>query len=418
MVHKGKILVFVFSTVIALYGASAAFFGNVIAGGDQAYPAISVFMDALRNVNDNYVEAPDMNKVQEGAMRGLIESLDPYSTFLTKAEVKALDSRKSDAASVGVVLSKRANVICVVSAEHGGPAESAGMRPGDYVTSINGVNVEDSSLLEAESLLRGAPGTPVKVAVFRGAQTKPIEIQMTRKVIEATLNSRMLDGHIGVVEVSSLSAPILEQVRLKMKTLISAGAQKLILDLRDCANGQPTDGAELANFFLKTGVIYTSKTRTGETSEEVKAVADKFITDLPMAILINGSTAGPAEITAGALKVNGRATLIGEKSFGMGSIQKRLPLKSGAVLILSTAKFYTPDGKMIQNDETPGNTGIKPEVESPDEDRLQDLLVAAYFDGQEDAAKYKQLRDKVNQEQLDKAIEILKKGPQAGKKAE
>ena len=234
---------------------------------------------------------------------------------------------------------------------------------------------------------------------------------MVRKNEEpVAVGSRMLDGHIGVLEIPSLSAPVLEQARIKLKTLISAGAQKLLLDLRDCANGEPVNGAELANFFLKSGGIYTSKTRGGETVLDVKAAPEKFITDLPMVALINGSTAGPAEIAAGALQGNGRAFVVGEKSFGIGSLQKRIELKSGAMLILSTAKFYTPDGKMIENDETLRDTGIKPDVESPDEDRLQSLLVDAYFDAQDDAAKYRQLEDKVSQEQFDKALEVLKKG--------
>ena len=141
-----------------------------------------------------------------------------------------------------------------------------------------------------------------------------------------------------------------------------------------------------------------------------RRVPEKFLTDLPLAVLINGSTAGPAEITAGALKAGGRAVVVGEKSFGIGSAQTRIQLQSGSVLFLSTAKFYTPDGKVIENDETFRDTGIKPNVEVPDQDRLQDLLVNSYFDAQDDAAKYMQLRDKVNQEQLEKAVEVLTKG--------
>jgi carboxyl-terminal processing protease len=416
MLHKGKIVVFLCSTLIVLYGISAAFYGRVVAR-DEAYPALAVFMDALKKVNDEYVEAPDMSKVQEGAMRGLIDALDPYSAFLTKAQVEAVDGRNGTA-DVGMVISKRANLICVVATEHNGAAEAAGMRPGDYLTSIDGVNVEEASLVEAESLLRGSAGSKIKATVFRGSQTKPIVIEMTRKEsLPAGVGSRMLDGHIGVLEVSSLATSNLEQVRVKLKTLISAGAQKLLLDLRDCADGEPANGAEVANFFLKSGLIYTSKSRNGETLLEAKANPDKFVTDLPMVVLINSSTAGPAEIAAGALHGGKRATVVGEKSFGMGASQKRIKLTSGAVLILSTAKFYTPDGRMIENDETPRDTGIKPDVEAPDQDRLQDLLVDAYFDAQDDAAKYKQLQDKINQEQLDKAVEILTKGVVASKRA-
>lgn len=415
MVHKGKVLVFICSTLVVLYGVSAVFYTKVIAT-NEGYPALQVFMDALGSIDSDYVEAPDMSKVQEGAMRGLIEALDPYSTYLTKDQVRALNSRNGTA-DVGVVLSKRANIICVVSTERDGAATAAGMRPGDYLTSIDGVNVEDKSILEAESLFRGAPGTKVKATVFRGTAVKPIDIEMVRKNDEpAAIGSRMLDGHIALLEVTSL-AGTLDPVRLKLKTLISAGAQKIILDLRDCADGKPVNGAELANLFLKTGTIYTSKNREGAVIEEVKASPEKCVTDLPMVVLTNGSTAGPAEIATGALKGDGRATVVGEKTFGMGLSQKWIELKSGAVLVLSTAKFYTPDGKMIENDETLRDTGIEPNVVSPEEDHLQDLLVDAYFDGQADAAKYKQLQEKLNQEQLNKAVEVLNKGLASLKRA-
>ncbi len=417
MLQKVKILVSVLSALIILYGVAAAFY-PVVAGGDPTYPALKVFMGALGQINEDYVEVPDMNKVQEGAMRGLIEALDPLSTFLTKEQVQILDSRKDRTAGVGIVLSKRANLICVVAAEKGGPAEAAGMRSGDYLTSIDGVNVEDASILEADSLLRGAPDTKVKATVFRGTQTKPIDIEMVRKnILAIAVGSRMLDGRIGLLEVPSLDTPALDQVRLKLKTLVSAGAQKLILDLRDCADGKAANGAELANLFLKAGSIYAVKGRDGQVIEDIKASPEKCFTDLPMVVLIDGSTAGPAELAAGALKGNGRAAVVGEKSFGIGTVQKRFPLKSGAVLVLSTAKYYTPDGKMIENDETLRDTGIAPDVESPSQDRLQDLLVDAYFDEQGDGAKYRQLQEKMHQDQLDKAVEVLTKGLAAAKRA-
>ena len=251
MLQKGKILVIIFSAVIILYGAAAAFYEKVVAK-DETLPAMNVFMDALRTIHRDYVEAPDMNKVQEGAMRGMIDALDPYSTYLTKSQVQALDSAKNMTADIGLVLSKRASILCVVSAERNRPAAKAGMRPGDYLVSVDGTNVEDKSILEAEAMLRGAPGSKVKAAVFRGAAVKPVEFEMVREVdVPAAVGSRMLDGRIGLIEVSSLADHTLEQTRVKLKTLISAGAQKLILDLRDCADGAPADGANLANLFLK-----------------------------------------------------------------------------------------------------------------------------------------------------------------------
>jgi len=410
MLQKGKLVVFVSSALIVLYGMSAAFYGKVVAK-DEAYKELSVFIDALRKINDDYVEAPDLQKVQEGAMRGLIEALDPYSSFLTKEQLAALEKRKANgSAGAGMVLSKRADLICVVSTQRNGPAEEAGIRPGDYVINIEGVSVEDKSILEAESLLRGAEGSKTKVTVFRSARTKPLEVEITRKhEPPAPVTQRMLEDKVGFLEVPSLSDSTGDQIRVKLKTLISAGAQKLILDLRECADGKVSDGVELANFFLKEGLICSSRNHQGETIEEFKASSDKFITDLPLVVLANNSTAGAAEIVAGALKDLKRAVLIGEKTFGVGSSQKTIPLKSGAVLVLSTAKIYTPSGKMIQ-DETARNTGIKPDVQAPDDDRHQELLVDAYYDEMDDAGKFKKLRETIKKEQLEKALEYFAKG--------
>jgi len=417
MLQKGRTLVFFLSAVVVAYGLMAAFYGRVVAK-DEAYKELAVFMDALKKINEDYVEAPDMSKVQDGAMRGMIDALDPYSSFFTKAQYEALQKRRAaGAAGVGMVLSKRANVIFVVSIQKGGPAEAAGIRPGDYVMALDGVGVEDKSILEAESLLRGAPDSKLKVSVFRGARTKPLDIEIVRKPdMPAAPTSHMLEESIGVLQVPSLAGTTVSEIRVKLKTLMSAGAQKLILDLRDCADGETQSGAELANLFLKDGVIYYCQNRRGERTKEVSAIAKEFVTDMPMVVLINESTAGPAEVAAGALKDRKRAVLVGEKSFGIGSIQDQIALKSGAVLFLSTAKIFTPDGKMIQ-DEAIRNAGVKPDVEAPDDETQQDLLVEAIYDTKEDIAKYRELQEKIQKEQMDRAIEVLTKGAVPLKKA-
>jgi carboxyl-terminal processing protease len=417
MLQKGRAVVFFVSAVVVSYGLMAAFYGRVVAK-DEAYKELSVFMDALKKINEDYVESPDMNKVQDGAMRGLIDALDPYSSFFTKAQYEALQKRQAlGAAGVGMVVSKRANVIFVVSVRKGGPAEEAGIRPGDYIMAIDGSGVEDKSILEVESLLRGAPDSTLKLSIFRGARTKPLDVEIVRKVdVPPAPVSQMLEGNIGVLQVSSLADHAMGEIRVKLKTLISAGAQKLILDLRDCADGETESGAELANLFLRDGLIYYCQNRRGERTKEVSAVPSQFVTDMPMVLLINESTAGAAEVAAGALKDHRRAVLVGEKSFGIGSVQDEIALKSGAVLFLSTAKIYTPDGKMIQ-DEAIRSTGIKPDVESPDDETQQDLLVEAIYDTKEDLAKYRELQEKIQKRQMDRAIEVLTKGAVPVRKA-
>lgn len=407
MFRKGKLLVFFGSFLIVLYWVSAVFYGKVVAR-DEAYKELSVFMDVLKKVSDEYVEPPDMNIVQEGAMRGLIGALDSYSSFLSREQYDAIQKRKANGdAGLGMILSKRADVIYVVSVEASGPAAEAGIRPGDYVISVDGQSVEDKSILELDSLLRGALGTQVKVSVFRSSRTKPLELEMAFKPrASSQVDSRMLDGKAGFLDVSSLAGDAVEQIKIKLKTLVSAGAGHILLDLRDCAEGEAPAGAELANYFLRDGIIYYSQNRQGEKVLVAEANAENHVTDLPVVVLINGSTAGAAEIAAGALKDRKRATLVGEKSFGAGSAQRTIQLKSGAVLILSTAKFYTPGGKMIQDDVL-RKTGIFPDVQVPDDEKRQELAVESYYDDQDDAEKYRLLQEKIDRIQIDKALEIL-----------
>ncbi len=414
MSYKGKVLIFLGSLLIVLYGVSAKYYG----AEDDAYKEITVFMRVLERIDKDYVEAPDMNSVQEGAMRGLIDALDPYSSFLTEEQYEALQKRKENGrAGVGIILSKRSEVIYVVSCEFGSPASDAGIRPGDYLIAINGKGVEDKSILEADSLLRGAPGDKVEVTVFRNARTKPLNIEMTfRHQAKNSVSHKMLDGNIGFLDVSSLANSSIEQVRVKLKTLISAGAESILLDLRDCADGETSAGADLANYFIQNGIIYYSQNRQGERVKVVEAVPERFVTDLPLVVLINSSTADAAEITAGALKDLGRATIVGEKSFGVGSAKQNIQLKSGAWLILTTAKYCTPSGKVIQ-DESMRKAGIDPDIQAPNNEMRQDLAVESYYDDQDDIGKYQELRQKIDRIQLDKALEVLSKQSTPAKKA-
>ena len=418
MNHKTKLIVFLGSFVIVLYGISAAFYGRVVAK-DDAYKELSVFMEVLKKINDEYVEVPNMSNVQEGAMRGLINALDPYCAFLSRERYEAIQKGTNNgSADVGIIVSKKSDVVYVVSCEKGSSAAEAGIRPGDYLIAINGRNVEDQNLIEVNNLLHGPPGSKVRVTIFRNSRTKPAEIEMTfRERSASPVNSKMLEGNVGVLEVASLSGNAIDQIRLKLKTLISAGAKRIILDLRNCAQGDALAGAELANFFLPSGIIFYSQSRGGEKIQLVEADPGKHITDLPTVVLINGSTAGAAEITAGALKDNKRALIVGEKSFGLGSAQRKIELRNGSVLILSIAKYCTPSGKVIQ-DEITRKTGIFPDIQSPDEETRQDLAVETFFDSdQNDDEKYRQIQEKIDKIQMEKALEILSKEEMPARKA-
>jgi carboxyl-terminal processing protease len=416
MLHKGKLLVFLGSFMLVLYGAAAAFYGKVVA--EDAYPELGVLIEVRQRIVRDYVEAPDMDKVQEGAMRGLIDALDPYSSFLTEEQYdEILKTRAEGIASAGMIISKRSDVIYVVSCERDGPAATMGIRPGDYLVSVNGQQVEDKSILEVENLLIGTPGSKIKVEIFRSSMSEPLKLELALKIPSPVkVESKITDKNIAFLDVSSLADPSVKQIESKLRELVAAGVQKLILDLRDCADGDPAEGADLANFFLRDGIIYYSRNRLGEKVQIIEANPDKYITDIPVVVLINGSTAAGAEITAGALKDRGRAKIVGERSFGLGSEQKTISLQSGAKLVLSTAKFCTPSGKVIQ-DETIRDAGISPDILVPDNDTRQDLAVESYYDKQDDDMKYRLLREKIDQIQTQKALEVLTEDDMPLKKA-
>jgi carboxyl-terminal processing protease len=411
MLCKSKLFLFVGSLLVVLYGATASFMGK------DAFRELAVFMDVLHKIRTDYVEVPDMKNVQEGAIRGLIGALDPHSSFMTRHHYDELQRRSEEAAaSAGMVISRRAEVMYVVSCEPEGPAEQAGIRPGDYLIAINGQGVENKSIIEVDSLLRGPSGTRATITVFRSSRTSPQEVEVAfRHPASSRVHSRMLDGNIGYLNVTSLSDPAVEQAKVKLKTLISAGAQKILLDLRNCAEGAQADGAVVANYFLESGIIYYTQNQHKEKIEVVEAKPELFITDLPMAVLINSSTSGAAEIIAGALKDHERGMVIGEKSFGTGSVQKTIHLRSGAVLLLSTAKYSTPGGKVIQ-EESVRTTGIMPDHVVPDDERRQDLAVEFYYDQQEEDS-YRQIQEMIRKIQLDTALEFLSKEGEAVKKA-
>ena len=403
MSNKTKILIFAISIIILLYGASAAFFAK------EAYKELDIFIDAIRKIQDEYVEIPDMDKVHYGAMLGLFDALDPYSTFLTREQFEEFEKRSvAGLVDAGMVVTKRLDVVYVVSVQEHGAADKAGIRYGDYLLSVNNKEVQNKSLMEVNSLLQGAPGTSIKLTVYQESRTSPRDIELTLlEPATVQVASRILDGNIGYLRIASLKSAYVEQAKVNLKTLISAGAEKILLDMRGCAEGDPAGGSEVANFFLKEGVIYFSQDRDGVKLDVVNASPEKFLTELPMALLINRSTAGAAEITAGALKDHKRADIIGEKSFGVGSSQKTIKLKSGAAVILSTAKYSTPDGGIIQSD-TARNSGIEPNFESPDASTRQDLAVESYYDYDEgDDDKYRKIQEKIQQIQFDKALEVL-----------
>lgn len=404
---KGKLFILSLSAAVIVYALVGLFYDRV-AAKDDAYKELKIFIDVLKKVDDDYVEKPNVQKAMDGAMKGLVEALDPYSSYLSKEKIEAIEKRKETAkADIGVELSKRGGLIYVVSPISGGPADLTGIRPGDYIDTIDDKSVADASLYEAYDLLRGAENSQAKVSVIRSYITEPVEIKVKRELPKSPpISTRMITQYTGLIKVPYLAQGSAQQFKERLSEVIGNGAKRIILDLRNTPGGEFEEGIAIANLFLKNGVIVHIKTRDGNRIAQ-EARSEQFICDLPVAVLANHGTAGAAEIIVGTILDNKRGQVVGEKTFGAASKQKTIPLRNGSVLIISVEKYFTPSGKSIQ-DESAKLAGVTPTIVFPTESYKSDLFFKAYFDesaGKDE--KYKKLIEKIENEQLEKAIEVL-----------
>ena len=404
MSYRNKFLLILVSSAIVFYAVVGGMLGRV-SEKDGSYSQLSVFNEVLSKVRTSYVEDPNITQVMHGALRGLLESLDPYSTYLSPDEYSRYKKHKSNGnGDVGLELSKEKMLgyVYVIHPIEGGPAEKSGVKAGDIIESIEDVSTRDISLVQAEYLLTGNSGSPVKLKIIRRGRTDPIELSVTREPIKIPpVKAQLMDNKIGYLKVYRITPGISEEIHSKLVQLSKSGASKIILDLRNCAGDDYEEGVKLANLFLDHGVItYTQ----GQKSPKKEFVADpaKTVSKLPLVVLQNYGSASAAEIVSAAIKENRRGELVGVRTFGKASLQKLIPLDGDSAILLSTAKFYSQSGKVIQ-----GN-GITPDIE------VKDGLDALQGEGdspEDDESPNSESPgvNKQNQEdlQLKKAIEIL-----------
>jgi len=346
------------------------------------------------------VEDPNIPKVTDGALHGLVESLDANSSYLTPTAYKAFKAHKSEAkGEIGATVSKRFGYADVVSVLPGSPAEKAGIEATDIFESIEGQSTRDMSLPEIRSALAGTPGSTVSVSVVRARRAEPQKVVITRDVVSIPpVSDKMLEDGVGYVKVDALTKGKAQEIASKIKSLERSGAKKLVLDLRNTSEGEESEGVATANLFLNHGTIpYLQGQKFPR--EAFNADAAKAVTSLPVAVLVNKGTAGAAEIVAAAILENARGDVVGDKTFGDGSVQKTLDLPDGGALILSVAKYYSPSGKAIQE------TAVTPNVLVADD---TDNLISDDED-QEPATAEPEAKPKNTQDdQLHKAVEVLK----------
>jgi carboxyl-terminal processing protease len=385
---------------------SAVIFGFVAVGyvrgrsvDDKAYRALTVYSEVLERIQRDYVDQPDIHQVTSGALHGLLDSLDPQSSYLSPLEYKDYEEKiaapaKADA---GLALTKRFGYISVIATLPDSPAQKANLQIGDIIEKIGDFTTGQMGIEQANLLLSGDPGTVVKLSVIRRGKTEPQEVPITLEKLAPprVVEDKLQQGDVAYIHLSDLDAGTTRQLRSDLEQFKQQGAHKLILDLRDCAFGQDTEGISAAQLFLSSGTITSLK---GQTTTPVVSSADpaKVVWTQPVAVLIGNGTAGPAEILASAIADNHRGDTVGQRSYGVASEQKLIQLDDGSALILTVANYYTPGGKEIPVD---GVTPTDVVVPAPPDD------IAALTD-QNPAPPSSSPTDPV----VKKALEILQDG--------
>ena len=398
MNSRAKFLVIISSTFLVLL----LLLGTVLGKGtspDNPYRHLAVYTEVLSRIKSEYVEEPDLKSVTLGALNGLLESIDPFASYLNADQYKEYQKHSDAKGDVGLILSKRFGYIGVVAAVPGSPAAKAGLTTGDIIETINSVATRDMPLAYTNLLLRGNPGTSVDVTVLR-RQPEPQKITLVRAIPNPpAVISKVMPDDVGYIRPETLSAARVQQVAADLRELQNKGAKRLVLDLRQCAVGEPEDGVALADLFLDSGLVtYLQGQRVAR--QDFKADASKVVWKLPVVVLTNRGTADAAEIASAALEDNNRAKVVGERTYGDASLRRALTMDDGSAIILSVAKYYSPSGKAIQDTGvTPGELVQEPEPQ-----------VETDEDGEAVRPEANQQEHKPGEDAiLKKAIELLKK---------
>src|SRR5258708_5163379 len=402
MSTKLKVTVIASALAILLFTIVGGFVNVRASSNDGAYRQLSVYSEVLSRIRLEYVEEPNIAGVTEGALHGLLESLDANSSYLSAAEYKHYKSMKTDGkADIGAAVSKRFGYAAVVAVIPGGPADKAGVENSDTIESIEGKTTHDMSLAEIHGLLSGEIGSTITVAVVRPRRAEPQKIVITRDAVTIPpVSEKMLADDVGYIKVDAFPESKSQEIAGKIRDLQKQGAKKLVLDLRNSASGAESEGVATANLFLDHGTI-TYLQGQKYPREAFNADPAKDITKLPVAVLVNRGTAGPAQIVAAASPQKPPGAVVGDKTFGDGSVQKVIEMRDNSALILSVAKYYSPSGKAIQDAAVTPNVLI---ADTTEEDAgLPDEHQQTAPDDTKDVTHKNQTDNKRN-----KALEVLK----------
>lgn len=328
---------------------------------DEPYGALRVFDDVVSLVVSSYVEPVNVDKVMEGAMRGLADGLDADSSYLTPDEVKLVESKTTlPAGDVGIELTRQ-YYLRVIAARDGSPAAKAGLQTGDYVRAIDGKPTRDLSVFEGNRMLHGEPGTSVTLTIIRGNAADPHEVTLVReKPAASAVTSRMVAPGTGLLRIATFATDVTGDIKSQAAALTRSGATSLIVDLRGTAEGSIEHGIAAARLFVNSGTLTQEAGRGGSVAKVEAQAGDGAIT-VPVTLLVTNGTSGAAEVFAAALKGNRRADLVGEHTLGRAGVQKLVKLPEDRGLWLTYQRYLTPDGTAIHG------KGLEPdaEVEEP-----------------------------------------------------
>lgn len=365
----------VFVLSVAIFAALGLGFGlgefglfGVHAGGDQdgAYRQMRVYAEVLKKVQTDYVVAPSVDDVTTGALHGLLEALDSDSSYLTPTEYKIYKDRPTTGvAQVGINISKRYGYATVVSVTPGSPADHEHIADGDVIESIGDQSTRELSLAVIRLMLEGKPGTQLTISLVRPRKADPDKLTLTRSVPSAVpmTEQQYENSTILYLKPGALTAARVDEIGAKIK---AAGKnRKVLLDLRDASGDDAGQGIRLANFFIKQGTLATLQGQKFPT-QTFTADAAKVLTDAPMSVLVNRGTYGAAELAAAAILDAKRGDVVGERTFGEGAVQKTIELPDGAALLLTVAKYESPDGKKIEDEAVTPNVVVAEVIPADD----------------------------------------------------
>ncbi|OHE16399.1 MAG: peptidase S41 [Syntrophobacterales bacterium GWC2_56_13] len=355
---KRPLLLFFFLTGLILLGPYGD--SRVSAIDRKTYQNLKTFTEILDRVEKEYVEPVDSDKLMQGAINGLMKSLDPHSSFMTAEMYKELEvETRGSFGGVGIEITLLKDVLTVVSPIEDTPAYNAGVKAGDQIIRIDGKSTKDITIMEAVSKLRGPKDTTVTITIMREGMAKPKDISITRSIIKIrSIKSKIFDDHVGYIRISSFQERTGDDLKKALREIEAKGRplKGIVVDMRNNPGGLLNQAMEVSDAFLKRGVIVSTRGRSKSMESKSTAKDDGDEPTCPLVVLVNEGTASAAEIVSGALQDNGRALVLGTQTFGKGSVQTVIPLEDGAAMKLTTAKYYTPKGQSIQAE------GITPDI--------------------------------------------------------